>query len=135
MSGNWKELDERDARVVAFKASMCWLQIKAERERRTEQGGFKVGAKWLHSDRKSRNQQLALALLGENIPAELQWKTMDGSFVAMTQALAQQILVAGAANDQAIFAAAEAHKAAMEASADPLSYDFSGGWPEAFEGA
>lgn len=111
-----------------------WDAIKAERDRRTEQGGYKVGTKWFHSDQKSRSQQLGLVLLGASIPANLQWKTMDGSFVTMTQTLAQQILAAGAASDQAIFAAAETHKAAMEASADPSSYDFSGGWPATFAG-
>lgn len=109
-----------------------WDAIKAERDRRTENGGFKVGVKWFHSDQKSRSQQLGLVLLGANIPAGLQWKTMDGTFVTMTQQLAGQILAAGAASDQAIFAAAETHKTAMEVSAAPASYDFSGGWPEVY---
>lgn len=109
-----------------------WEAIKAERDRRTDQGGYKVGTKWFHSDKKSRSQQLGLVLLGANIPAGLQWKTMDGSFVTMTQQLAGQILAAGAASDQAIFAAAETNKAAMEAGADPASYDFSDGWPKVF---
>lgn len=109
-----------------------WEEIKAERDRRTEQGGYKVGTKWFHSDQKSRSQQLGLVLLGANIPANLQWKTMDGSFVTMTAALAQQLLAAAAASDQAIFAAAEAHRQAMEASADPAAYDFSTGWPKVF---
>lgn len=109
-----------------------WDAIKAERDRRTEQGGYKVGTKWFHSDQKSRSQQLGLVLLGANIPANLQWKTMDGSFVTMTQQLAGQVLAAAAASDQAIFAAAEAHRQAMEASADPAAYDFSTGWPKVF---
>jgi len=113
-------------------AAQVWERIKTERDRRTVQGGSKVGTKWFHSDQKSRSQQLGLVLLGANIPAGLQWKTMDGSFVTMTQQLAGQILVAGAANDQAIFAAAEIHKAAMEASADPASYNFSCGWGKVF---
>lgn len=112
-------------------AEQIWLRIKAERERRKSLG-VQADGKWFHSDQKSRSQQLGLVLLGANIPATLQWKTMDGSFVAMTPALAQQILAAGAASDQAIFAAAEAHKAAMEASADPASYDYSGGWPKVY---
>lgn len=59
---------------------------------------------------------------------------MDGSFVTMTQQLAGQVLGAAAASDQAIFAAAaEAHKAAMEAITDPSAYDFSSGWPTTFE--
>lgn len=109
-----------------------WEAIKAERDRRTEQGGYKAGTKWFHSDQKSRSQQLGLVLLWANIPANLQWKTMDGTFVTMTQTLAQQILAAGAASDQAIFAAAEAHRQAMDASADPAAYDFSAGWPATF---
>lgn len=109
-----------------------WDAIKAERDRRTEQGGYKVGTKWFHSDQKSRGQQLGLVLLGASIPANLQWKTMDGSFVTMTQQLAGQVLAAAAASDQAMFAAAEAHKVAMEASADPASYDYSGGWPKIY---
>jgi len=115
-------------------ADEVWAWIKAERDRRTDQGGYKVGAKWFHSDQKSRSQQLGLVLLGANIPANLQWKSMDGSFVAMTPTLAQEILAAGAANDQAIFAAAETHKAAMEAGSEPSAYNFSGGWPATFEG-
>lgn len=109
-----------------------WEAIKTERDRRTEQSGYKVGTKWFHSDQKSRSQQLGLVLLGASIPANLQWKTMDGSFVIMTAALAQQVLGAAAASDQAIFAAAETHKAAMEASADPSAYNFSTGWPKVF---
>ena len=115
--------------IKAFK----WEAIKAERDRRSEYGGYKVGDKWFHSDQKSRSQQLGLVLLGVSIPANLQWKTMDGSFVTMTQTLAQQVLAVGAASDQTIFATAETHKAAMEASADPGSYDFSGGWPDKYE--
>lgn len=109
-----------------------WQAIQTKRDHHTNTSGYKVGDKWFHSDPKSRNQQLSLVLLGENIPANLQWKTMDGSFVTMTPQLAREILAASTASDQAIFAAAEAHRVAMEASAEPASYDFSEGWPEAF---
>lgn len=109
-----------------------WAAIKTERDRRIEQGGYQVGEKWFHADQKSRSQQLGLVLLGAKIPANLQWKTMDGSFVTMTQQLACQVLEAAVASDQMIFAAAEIHKVAMEASLDPIAYDFSAGWPKAF---
>jgi hypothetical protein len=112
--------------------ALKWEEIKIERDRRCDYGGYKVGAKWFHSDQRSRSQQLGLALLGNNIPANVMWKTMDGSFVAMTQTLAQQILGAAAQKDMANFAAAETHRAAMEASADPAYYDFSGGWPQVY---
>jgi hypothetical protein len=125
-----REASEAEERAV--RKTQIWFAIKAERDRRTQNGGYKVGQKWFHSDQFSRGQQLGLVLLGANFPAGLQWKTMDGSFVTMTQALAGQILAAGAASDSATFAVAEAHRAAMEASQDPASYDFSTGWPAIF---
>jgi len=110
---------------------VMWASIKAERDRR-KAGGVKVGAKWFHSDDGSRIQQMGLVMMGASIPANLQWKTMDGSFITMTQALASQVFQAVAASDQAIFTAAETHRVAMEASADPASYDYSGGWPKIY---
>lgn len=109
-----------------------WNAIKAERDRRIQNGGYKVGPKWFHSDTFSRTQQMGLVMLGANMPAQIQWKTLDGSFVTMTPTLAGQIFAAGAASDIALFAVAEAHRAAMEAALDPGSYDFSTGWPLAF---
>lgn len=109
----------------------AWGAIKAERDRR-KAGGVKVGAKWFHSDDASRIQQLALVMMGAGLPAGLQWKTMDGSFITMTPALAQQVFTGQAASDQAIFAVAEGHRVAMEASADPAAYDHSTGWPKVF---
>ena len=108
-----------------------WDAIKAERDRR-KAGGVKVGAKWFHSDDGSRIQQMGLVMMGASIPANLQWKTMDDSFITMTQTLASQVFQAVAASDQAIFTVAEQHKATMEASADPASYDYSGGWPKIY---
>ena len=110
-----------------------WEAIKVERDRRKE-AGYQVGTKWFHGDTSSRIQQLGLMIMGAGVPANLQWKTMDGTFVAMTPTLAGQVFGAAAANDQAIFAKAEQHRVGMEASADPSSYDFSGGWPLTFAG-
>jgi len=133
-------LDVIDGRVVvvpkaaptrAELTAESWHGIKAERDRR-KAGGVKVGAKWFHSDDGSRIQQIGLVMMGASIPANLQWKTMDGTFITMTQTLASQVFQAAAASDQAIFAVAEQHKTAMEASADPASYDYSGGWPKIY---
>ena len=121
----------RPALTLAELQATAWNGIKAERDRR-KAGGVKVGAKWFHSDDGSRIQQMGLVMMGAGIPANLQWKTMDGSFITMTQALAGNVFAAAAASDQAIFAAAEGHRVAMEASADPAAYDYSTGWPKIF---
>jgi len=124
---------EKDAAIavnLALAKATKWEAIKASRDER-KNGGALVGTKWFHTDADSRIQQLGLVLMGAGVPT-VQWKTMDGTFAAMTPALAGQIFQAVAALDMALFANAEAHRAAMEASATPATYDFSTGWPEHF---
>lgn len=115
--------------------AQIWDAIKTERDRR-KAGGVKVKVgttnKWFHSDDASRIQQMGLVMMGASIPAGLQWKTMDGTFVAMDQTIAGNVFAAVAASDQAFFTAAETHRVAMEASADPASYDYSTGWPKIY---
>lgn len=111
--------------------ALSWGRIKAERDRR-KAGGVKVGDKWFHSDDGSRLQQMGLVMMGANIPAGLQWKTPDGSFITMTASLAQQIFTAQVTSDQTIFAHAEALRVAMEASADPEAFDYLAGWPKIY---
>lgn len=110
-----------------------WSEIQAERDRRSQLGGYKVGANWYHSDQPSRTQQIALVILGANLPSNIMWKTMSGSFVQMTPTLASQIFQTAVGSDQAIFGRAEQHRASMMQSSDPESYDFSGGWPLTYQ--
>jgi hypothetical protein len=124
-------LESSNAAILAEAKSAMWEKIKAERDRR-KAAGVQVGAHWFHSDDPSRIQQIGLVMMGANLPANLQWKTMSGAFVTMTQALAGQIFQAVAAKDQAIFAKAEQHKAAMEAAANPLDYNHLTGWPAVY---
>ncbi|EJE53779.1 hypothetical protein PMI14_01330 [Acidovorax sp. CF316] len=131
----WTAADEPPRDLGPVRAA-AWERIKAERDRRKVLG-VKVGAHWFHSDDSSRIQQLALMMMGASIPPGLQWKTLTTTpppvFVTMTQALATGIFQATAASDAAIFAACEVHRVAMEASATPEAYDFSGGWPASIE--
>ena len=108
-----------------------WESIKSERDRRTQAGGYQVAGKWYHSDTFSRTQQMGLVMMGAGIPGGLQWKTMDGSFVTMTQTLAGQVFAAAAASDAALFSHAEQIKAVMED--DPVNFDLaSQTWPAVF---
>jgi len=124
-------VEEAEANMIRSREQK-WEAIKAERDRR-KYLGVKVGAHWFHSDDPSRIQQLALVMMGAGIPPGLQWKTFTLTpppvFVTMTQSLAQQIFQATALSDQSIFAVAESHKIAIEASDRPDLYDFSSGWP------
>lgn len=107
-----------------------WSYIKQQRDR-IKAGGVLVSGKWYHSDEASRVQQIGLCMMGAGVPA-VAWKTMDGSFVTMTPAIAAAIFTATATLDMAAFAAAEGHRAAMLAATDPASYDYSAGWPAIF---
>lgn len=123
--------------TLAANRAAAWEAIKAHRDRLSEQGGYLVTvggvSKWFHSDQKSKTQQLGLLISGANVPP-VPWKTMDGSFVTMSQAWAAAVFTAAAAQDIAIFGAAEAHRAAMLAAADPLAYDWRTGWPAVYGG-
>jgi len=110
-----------------------WESIKAERDKRIQTGGYQASGKWFHSDTFSRTQQMGLVMMGASIPGGLQWKTMDGSFVTMTQTLAGQVFAAAAASDAALFARAEQIKATMDA--DPAAFDLAAhAWPPVFGG-
>lgn len=114
----------------------AWVAIKAARDRRRFTGGVNVGTNWFQSTSVATSEYNSLALLSAGLPdnAVLRegWRTMNGAAVDMTPALVRQILAAGFATVAAIDDAAQAHKAAMMASAAPAAYDFSGGWPTMF---
>lgn len=114
-----------------------WQAIKAIRDFRKLNGGYKVVVsgvdKWFHSDPDSRTQQIGLVLAGAQANG-IMWKTMDNSFVIMSQALAGQIFNAALASDVAVFNVAEAHRQAILASQNPLTYDYTTSWPAVWPG-
>ena len=126
--------EEATANQAAARAAK-WEAIKTERDRRKVLG-VKVGRHWYHSDADSRIQQISLFVMGASVPP-IPWKTLTTTpppvFVTMTQTIAAGIFQNTAASDAAIFAAAETHRIAMEASPTPETYDFTGGWPVSIE--
>jgi len=116
--------------------SDVWNPIKAKRDQLRFNGGIKVSGHWFKSDMIACAEYNSIINLGLPNATVLRpnWRTMDNGEVAMTPSLAKQIIQAGFSQAAAIDDAAQAHKTAMEASQDPASYDFSGGWPEVFEG-
>jgi hypothetical protein len=120
--------DDLDIWISNYIRSQLLTAILAERDRRRN-GGVKVGTNWFHSDDPSRIQQLGLVMFGANMPANIMWKTMSGSFVLMTPTLALQIFQASAGSDMTIFGVAEQKKAALLASSSPDTFDYLTGWP------
>lgn len=126
-------MQDAEPTVLADRCAAVWERIKAHRDAVKTQG-VQVGGNWFHSDDSSRIQQLGLVMMGANLPQNVQWKTMSGSFVTMTPTLAAQIFQATATRDMAVFAAAEQHKAGVWAAADPLAYNWQTGWPASYQG-
>lgn len=85
-------------------------EVKSIRDTRMSTGGYAVNVngevKWFQSDAASRIQQLMLSQ-SDIIPADLMWKTMDGSFVVMTKTLAQSIVASATNSDITIFGFAQ----------------------------
>lgn len=125
--------------------------IKAERERRQVTGGFPVtlpdvGLVRFHSDAHSRSQHAGLyaaatltlmeggsaasPVMDPATGKQVMWRTMSGAMVPLSVGALLTLLQASMSHEGAIHAAADAHIAAATASADPLAYDYSTGWPE-----
>lgn len=129
----WHIDPECAARLRAEQQDEMWERIKAKRTDNLRHGVYvKSVDKWFHTDDNSRTQYIALAVM-PRLPEKLAWKTMDNSFVNMTKALLGELMEQMLVDEQADFANAERHKAAMEKSEHPLKYDYSDGWTANFD--
>lgn len=127
-----QEIDEAPYLICTPKspeqlAALRWSKIKQIRDDLTLNGGCYVADKWFHTDAFSKQQQMALAMLGANLPTGIQWKTMDGSFIELTPAIVNQLFLAQIAREQSLFAHAEVLKANTD--------DINSGWPARYEAA
>ena len=119
------------AAAQAHKAAQqeeMWTRIKQKRHDNLRGGVYvKSIGKWLHSDDESRAQYTFMRTMPA-LPEKMVWKTMDNTFVHMTKALLDELSLQLLADEQADFANAERHRAAMLKAGTPLDYDYSGGW-------
>ena len=129
----WVLLPVVAAQIKEQQQDEMWERIKDKRYDNLRHGVFvKSVGKWFQTDDASRTQYLALAVM-PRLPEKLPWKTMDNSFVNMTKALLGELMEQMLVDEQADFANAERHKAAMLKAENPLEYDYSGGWTANYE--
>lgn len=128
--------EEIAARPVASLADLKlakWEQIKQKRDQLRFTGGVKVGTNWFLSTQQATGEYAALLAAYGSLPdttvLRAGWRTMNGVLIDMTPALCKSILIAGIAQIAAIDDVAQAHKASMELSLTPDTYNFSAGWP------
>lgn len=122
-------LDKAAAQVLkTAQQEEMWTRIKQKRHDNLRGGVYvKSIGKWLHSDDESRAQYTFMRTMPQ-LPEKMVWKTMDNTFVPMTKALLDELSLQLLADEQADFANAERHRAAMLKADNPLDYDYSGGW-------
>ena len=129
------DLDAEEANTnVADARVLLADRVRAIRDRKMLNGGYQHNGKWFHSDLASRIQQLGLNMAGNAIPPQTKWKTMDGTLVTMTPAVAQGIFAAAMQQDLALFERGEQLIAAINASSAPESIDITTGWPATYGG-
>lgn len=108
--------------------SQIWEAIKQKRHAITRGGVYVPSVKkWFHSDESSRTQYLAMQIMPE-LPDDLMWKTMDGSFIRLTKEILMQLAMTMMTQEQSDFANAERHRQLMLKVENPLEYDYSSGW-------
>ncbi len=129
----WRISPECAAKLKDEQQDEMWERIKAKRADNLRHGVYvKSVDKWFHTDDNSRTQYIALAVM-PRLPEKLPWKTMNNSFVNMNKALLGELMEQMLIDEQADFANAERHKAAMEKAENPLEYDYSDGWTANFD--
>ena len=141
--GDWIDAGDHWTADLDKQRAAVWEKIKAEREARVSASGVNIGGKWFHSDPYSRLQYLGLndelsLTFGQDADAividgeSVVWKSMDGTMVTMTRGICKSIIANMKVLDKRIFKQAETHRALVNISTSPLTYDYSTGWPEMF---
>ena len=128
----WVKDEAKIAEIKSQQQAEMWECIKQKRHDNLRGGVFvrSIG-KWFHSNDESRQQYTFMRTL-EQLPPNMQWKTMENAFVPFNKAILDELSLQLIADEQADFANAERHKHLMEQVENPLNYDFSDGWTTTF---
>lgn len=128
----WHIDEQTQQQITAQQQAQVWENIKQMRHDKCRGGCYvKSVNKWFHSDDASRQQYIFMRTLPD-IPQNTMWKTMDGSFIAMTKPLLDELSIALFAEEQHNFITAEQHRAKMLQAENPLDYDYSDGWSKIY---
>lgn len=128
--GQWLESPELSAYKHVENQKLMWERIKQLRQEKITKGVYIPSIdKHFHTD------EISVALytnIGNSIALgvfkPLNWKTMEGDFVELTETLFKEVHVAMINNTESIYAKAEWHKYMMMQSDEPLEYDYNDGW-------
>lgn len=129
----WVIDEEKRLAQIKRQQDQVWEQIKQERTRRIGGGVYveELG-KWFHTDYNSKLQYSTLK--NQNtLPTDLEWKTMDNTFVKLNKDSIEIIINEIIKKEQHDFKNAGIHHFAVYNTDKPLEYDYSTGWSDIYE--
>ena len=126
----WVISPELDAYKYLAQQDAMWELIKARRLQAVTSGVYVESVdKWFHTDEVSVTSYSTIAgMIALNNYEPVQWKTMDNTWLLLTEPLFKELQTAMSAKTNANYAVAEQHKAAMLQADNPLDYDYSTDW-------
>lgn len=132
----WKISPERQSTLLAEQREKVRSKINEFRDRKIN-GGVYVEAvgKWIDTDAVAERNILSVKasfdLFGDQL-GDIAWTCADNSILMIDKAKLMQIWQALMQAKTGNHANALRHKAAVEQSDDPLSYDYSDGWTQCY---
>ena len=135
-SWEWELNQERYDAHTKETQNLLWEEIKKKREEILVSGVYVESlGKWFHTDSVS---QLAYTRTKEYLDikpdSEIQWKTMDNTFVTLNKEKLDDVVVAIFEKSQEVYKAAEIHKHKIQTSVDLENYNVDAGWVETYKG-
>lgn len=129
----WVIDEEKRLAQIKRQQDQVWEQIKQERTRRISGGVYveELG-KWFHTNDNSKLQYSTLKNQ-TTLPTDLEWKTMDNTFVKLNKDSIEIIINEIIKKEQHDFKNAEVHRFAVYNTDKPLEYDYSTGWSDIYE--
>ena len=135
-SWEWELNQERYDAHTKETQNLLWEEIKKKREEILVSGVYVESLdKWFHTDSVT---QLAYTRAKEYFDikpdSEIQWKTMDNTFVTLNKEKLNDVVVAIFEKSQEVYKAAEIHKHKIQTSVDLENYNVDAGWVETYKG-
>lgn len=132
----WVLNKERFDVYLTKKRKELWEAVKTKREKVLTSGVFvKSLNKWFHTDSVSQlSYTRAKEYFDIKHDGEIQWKTMDNSFVTLDKDKLNDVVITIFENSQKIYKIAEQHRHRIENSVDLDNYDINSDWTETYKG-
>lgn len=132
----WVLNKERHDKYLVEKRHELWEAVKAKREEILASGVYIESLdKWFHTDNVT---QLAYTRAKEYFDikpdSEIQWKTMDNTFVTLNKEKLNDVVVTIFEKSQEVYKIAEKHKHEIRTSVDLENYKVDDGWIETYKG-